>query len=736
MTLVPTTFHGADADIMDTLIGTPRNLFATAVLVAAAYYSGVQVGLALTFPPATTSVLWPPNAILTAALIIVPPNAWWVCLAAALPVHILLEIGAGFSPALVGLLFLTNCSEAVMAAIGVRLLSDAPTRFDSFRRVAAFIGAAGLMAPILSSFADAAVVNLLRGEPYWDVWRARVFANVLTELSVVPPVVLGWRAIRAGLRLPGRARAAEAVALGLVLGAAATVIFKRPYLGDAMPGVPPTPMVLLLPVFGWAAIRFGVGGVSAALFGSAIVASHETAVGFRPFAEFSPASSLIAVQMILAVIAMPLMCIAGLLAERRRDTATLAARLRFEELLSTVASSFVRLPNFGGAVDECVARVCEFFRIDTAVLFHLDEPSNTPEIERQWNTPGVSSLAAALCERRFSVTTSRVLEGDTILWTSLDDIPREAADDRHAFAELGLRSMVAVPLVSGGSVRVALAMGTLGDRSLSDADVDQLRLVVDVLANARAQRQAEMEAVRSRQELAYVARRSSMGELAASMAHQLNQPLTGILSNAQAAKRMLESGTTSLPDVHDSLVDIIDDCRSARDVILRMREMLTPTDAQPVLVDMTTIVRDVALLVASDALIRRVSVAFESDVASAQVEGVRILLQQAILNVVMNAIDAVADLPRPNRVVLIRTTSDGRGEVQISVRDQGTGLPDGAEKRVFEPFFSTKTSGMGMGLAIARSIVEQHGGSITASNAPAGGVLVMLSLPSVVELTA
>ena len=112
------------------------------------------------------------------------------------------------------------------------------------------------------------------------------------------------------------------------------------------------------------------------------------------------------------------------------------------------------------------------------------------------------------------------------------------------------------------------------------------------------------------------------------------------------------------------------------------------------------------------------------------------MLQQAILNVVMNAIDAVADLPRPNRVVLIRTTSDDRGQLQISVRDQGTGLPDGVEKRVFEPFFSTKTSGMGMGLAIARSIVEQHGGSITASNAPAGGVLVTISLPAVVELTA
>ena len=147
-----------------------------AVVVAAGYYIGAQIGLALTFPPATTSVLWPPNAILTAALLMVPPRLWWVCLAAALPVHILLEIDAGFSAQLVALLFVTNCSEALLAAIAVSVLSDAPTRFDSLRRVAAFVAGAGLLAPIVSSFADAAVVNLLRGENYWDVWRVRVFS--------------------------------------------------------------------------------------------------------------------------------------------------------------------------------------------------------------------------------------------------------------------------------------------------------------------------------------------------------------------------------------------------------------------------------------------------------------------------------------------------------------------------------------------------------------------------------
>jgi len=278
-----------------------------APVVAAGYYAGAQIGLALTFPPATTSVLWPPNAILTAALLMVPTRAWWLCLAAALPVHILLEIDAGFSARLVGLLFVTNCSEALIAAIAVRALSDAPTRFDSFRRVAAFVGGAGLLAPIVSSFADAAVVDLVRGENYWDVWRVRVFANVLTELSVAPAIIIGWDAARSLVTRRPRARSLiEPIAFVTALVGLAVLVFGRPGVRDAMPGTPPTPIVLLLPVFGWAAMRFGVGGVSVALLGSAFVASYETAGGLRPFATMAPGDSLIAVQMILAVVAMPL----------------------------------------------------------------------------------------------------------------------------------------------------------------------------------------------------------------------------------------------------------------------------------------------------------------------------------------------------------------------------------------------------------------------------------------------
>src|SRR5262249_28282818 len=161
----------------------------TALLVAFAYYLGCRLGFGLKFAPMTPSVLWPPNALLTATLLLVPPRRWWVYVLAVLPVHLVVQLDAGIPVPLAAALFLTNWSEALVAAVGVRWLSDAPPRFDTLRRVAVFIGAAGLAAPFLSSFADAGAVWAFRGEPYWAVWRTRFFSNVLTDLTLVPALV-------------------------------------------------------------------------------------------------------------------------------------------------------------------------------------------------------------------------------------------------------------------------------------------------------------------------------------------------------------------------------------------------------------------------------------------------------------------------------------------------------------------------------------------------------------------
>src|SRR5262249_1493794 len=166
--------------------GSRSRIVGSALLVALAYYAGCRLGFALKFAPMTPSVLWPPNALLTATLLLVPPRRWWIYLLAVLPMPPRAELPAGLPVLLLAALFLTNCSEALLAALGVRRFSEVPPRFDSLRGVVVFIGAAGLAAPFISSFPDAGAVWALRGEPYWVVWRTRFFSNVLTELTLVP----------------------------------------------------------------------------------------------------------------------------------------------------------------------------------------------------------------------------------------------------------------------------------------------------------------------------------------------------------------------------------------------------------------------------------------------------------------------------------------------------------------------------------------------------------------------
>jgi C4-dicarboxylate-specific signal transduction histidine kinase len=324
-----------------------------------------------------------------------------------------------------------------------------------------------------------------------------------------------------------------------------------------------------------------------------------------------------------------------------------------------------------------------------------------------------------------------VLQGDTIVIESLEDFPEPAGADREAFQRYGLRTAVLLPLISGSRVHGVLSLVTLRPRAWSAADRTQLQLVAEILANASARWQAEVEVQQARQELSHLARRSSMGELTASLAHQLNQPLTGILNNAEAARLFLDSGDPSTSELRAIVGDIIEDNQRAADVIRRVREMLTRTTPSPVELDANAVVRTVATLIASDAVIRNVSVSFDIASRPLAITGNRVDLEQALLNVVTNAMEAVSDRPVAERRVAVTTGVNRVGHVQIIVHDVGPGFVDGAERRIFDPFVSGKPDGMGMGLTVARSVVDQHGGTITAANHPAGGAVITIAIPAV-----
>lgn len=705
-----------------------RHPLSLVLAVGTAYWLGAQLGLALTFEPWTTSVLWPPNAILTSALLLVPPRRWWLCLLAALPAHLVLEIRAGFSPTLVALLFLTNCSEALIAATAMRAARAVPVRFDTLVRVVTFIALVGVLAPVLSSCADAAVVSVLRGQPYWDVWRMRVFSNVLTELSVVPAVILTFRAL-AGRRWRAPDRLLEGAGLVAGLTLVSVAVFGDLGVEAIVPGMPRTPTVLLLPLFFWAAVRFGAGGVSSALLIAVIVATTSTALGHRPFAVLPPVESLMAVQMYLGTIGMSLMCLSGVLEEKRRGAADLAERLRFESLVAQLAGLFVLpVPAAGtSAYEDGLPPIGGLFGADRVVLL-TTRGALGPERVRQWAAADAPPTDLESRRRRLPWTRARVRSGQTIVFESLASLPRAARADRCAFAAAHVAAAMIVPVVTRAGVSGALAISSRRPRVWRDAELTQARVLAEVIANACARDEAELEVQRMRQELAQVARLVGMGELTASLAHELNQPLTGILSNAQAAARVLGSHHPSIVELRAIIGDIIDDDRRARDVIKRMRDMSTRTDAAPELLDLNALVRDVAMLITSDTIIRNVTVGFEFAAAPVYVTGIRIDLQQAVLNVLTNAMDGVAACDFASRRVEVRVLP-GEADACLEVRDSGRGFEKGMEGRIFEPLSAMGAPAWGTGLAIARCIVESHGGTIAASNLLPSGALVTLVLP-------
>jgi signal transduction histidine kinase/integral membrane sensor domain MASE1 len=834
----------------------------TAVLVCLAYLVGAKIGEQLRFLPLTTSVLWPPNAILTATLLLTAPRRWWLYLLAALPAHLIVQLGIGRPTSFVLALFVTNCTEALLAAAGVRRFGDG-RGFDTLRGVAIFLIYAVFLAPFLSSFADAAVVSLFNAEPYWLIWRTRFFSNTLTELMLVPAIVMavtrGWPWIRDAA--PSRRLEAALLAVApLVVG---IIAFGPAFDRIAALREPGTQFAFLLPVLLWGAVRFGPGGFSMALLVTTLVAIWAGSQGRGAFSTLPPAQSVLAFQIFLSVIGIPLLCLAAVIEERRRAQAALAERLRFEELLSQLSGSFVHLSASGtdAGFGTWLRELGLFLGVDRLVVYRFRGDSDDVRSVYSWIRSGVAASPVLLTREAFPWMRAQLSAERPIAVGRVEDAPPEASSDVATMRARGARSTLVLPLVAGGEVLgcLALVMFT-AERTWPPELVQRLRLVAEVFASALAQKdadeairasealksailasltsgvavldhtgriltvnaswmrfredraawaahadvgasyletcrraavagrahateavelvstvlagalstftleysggepvaswytisvvplpgpdggavvahtettdvkRAEIDAQRVRQELAHSARVFTMGELTASLAHELNQPLAGIRTNAQAAQRFLDATPPDYSEIRGILSDIVEDNKRAADVIDRLRELMRKGQPESARVDVNDVVCGVIKLVSSDAIIRGVNIT--SDLASEPliVLGDRVQLQQVVLNLLVNAMEAMADGAGGQRAVVVRTRLSDRA-VEVFVEDNGHGLAAGTHDMLFEPFYTTKSSGMGMGLSIARSIVQAHGGTIWARGNPARGATFHFALP-------
>jgi signal transduction histidine kinase len=263
----------------------------------------------------------------------------------------------------------------------------------------------------------------------------------------------------------------------------------------------------------------------------------------------------------------------------------------------------------------------------------------------------------------------------------------------------------------------------------------QTLLIAGLVIEHRRRRRAEIESRRNLAAISHLDRRAAMGELATSLAHELAQPLNAILQNAGVAQMMLDADPGAVPhslrEMHEIIGDIRKDDVRASEVLRRMRGLLQKHELESRLVDLDEVVRDTVAIVLPDAKARQIQLEIDLAGGERPILGDRVHLQQVLLNLLMNAVDAVATMPADRRRVRVRT-AHGDGEVRLAVEDAGTGIPADRIPRIFEPFYTTKSegSGMGMGLAIARSIVEAHAGRMAAENNARGGATVWFSLPA------
>ena len=238
---------------------------------------------------------------------------------------------------------------------------------------------------------------------------------------------------------------------------------------------------------------------------------------------------------------------------------------------------------------------------------------------------------------------------------------------------------------------------------------------ISLIRDLTARKRAEMEAQKQRVELAHLSRVALLGELSGTLAHELNQPLTAILANVRAAQRLLGADPPDLPEIGSILEDIAQDDRRAGEVIHRLRAFLRKGDMQPRPLDLNEVVGEVLDLVHSDMIHRMVTIDTLLASGLPTVVADRVQMQQVLLNLILNASEAMSGMTRDHRSLVIATSASDAA-VRLSLADQGTGVPSDKLEWIFEPFATTKDHGLGLGLAICRSIVTAHGGRLWAEN--------------------
>jgi PAS domain S-box-containing protein len=658
---------------------------------AVCYYIATQIAWALRFPVSKVSLFFPPHAVLLCVLLFVPARHWWAYVLAAASAHYLATQQAGWPQMYALTCEAFDALKYVSAAAGIRILIKSPLKAITLRDAILFVLSAVVLVPFGAAFWGAAfTVSYGFGTSYWIEWRNLGISNAVTTVVLVPSILLGAHLLF--VRRP-RAVSARRVLEGVLVGTCTVALGI--FVFDRIPAGPNTSPALLytpIPLLIWAALRFGLGGISASMLIVTFQAIWGTMRGHGPFLAQTPIENALALQLFLLVTATPLMLLAVVLEDERRS----------KEALRQSA-------NLMGLAAEA----------GNLAMWVWDVLGNDV-----WMTERGRSLFGLNSDARldFAATFDRVHPEDR---TAREGAIQQALQTRGGY-ELEYRV-----LQPDGTARWIYGRG----RCVWTSDGSGPK-IFGVSMDVTARKQAEASAAQKRAELEHVARVATIGELTATLTHEIGQPLAAILIDSHVGLRLLEAPNPELQKVRGTLTDICQVTERANEVIGGLRAMLKRDNTATGLtnVDVNNVIRVVERIAHGDANLHKVSVHLDLSSDVRPVKGDSVQLQQVVLNLMLNAFSAMsgAELDGARRLV-VRTSSMDKLNVRIEVQDSGTGIAAEKFESIFDPFVTSKPEGLGMGLSICRSIIERHGGKISAANNPDRGATFSITLPAACE---
>ena len=594
--------------------------------------------------------------------------------AATFVAHLAAQLQGGVPLAMILSTFVSSSAGALVGAVAFRRLHREEPRLDTLRETVILLLCVGFLAPFVS-----ALIGWGHAD-YWTNWRTRFFSNVLSAITIVPLIVTTARSLP-GARQAPRRKWLEAVVIFSLLLAASWFVFVR---ARTAPGSFPALFYVPFPLLAAAAVRLGPWGASTSVMACALVAIWGAVQGLGPFVASSPAENALTIQLFLIIASASAMSLAALTEDRAR--AESKARQSDEQL-------------------DIVLDAAQLGRWDWDIAQQRLEWSDITR--RMYGVPldgpvGMETLAALI-----HPDDSPVLEA--------------AINDGLARRPIEAEFRVVLP---DGTVKWIMSRG----KTLFDADGRPTRMV-GIKVDVTARKLAELKLKEQERELAHIDRLSMVGELSVAIAHELNQPLAAIQTNVGAARRFLSHNPPNIAQVHEIVDAIAQDNRRAADVIRKVGALLRRDDLPRTAVHLDDVAEDVIDIARADIIGRGVSLSTRFERGLAPITGDRVQLQQVLLNLVLNACDAMNLVPEAARRLTIATMAGPEHSVRVTVCDTGPGVAGDQLERVFEPFVTSKTQGLGLGLAVCRSIVTAHEGRLWAENNPDGGASFCFELP-------